>query len=304
LPRLTSKSSLWDRIRTVALTDVGVLARGGIQPGSLERLEELLLQSDFGVPVTMSLVADIEQRAQRGQIRTEAEFKTALAQAVESALLAGNSDPSLRRAGSRPTVVLVIGVNGAGKTTLVAKLAAHLSAQGDRVLVGAADTFRAGAIEQLREWARRTSSEFVAGNPGSDPAAVAHDAVDAAVSRGADVALIDTAGRLHTSDTLLEELRKIHRVIARRLPGAPHETLLVLDGTIGQNAVQQARTFAEAVPVTGLAVTKLDGTARGGIVLAVHEAIDIPVKFLGTGESITDLQRFDAAAFARDALAD
>lgn len=302
MPRLTSRTSLWDRIRTVALTDVGVLARGGVSTGSLEQLEELLLQSDFGVPVTMKLVADIERQAQLGRIRTEAEFKSALTNAVEAALRAGNSDPAPLRADSPPTVVLVIGVNGAGKTTLVAKLAAQLAAQGDRVLVGAADTFRAGAVDQLREWARRSNADFVAGSPGADPAAVAFDAVDAAVSRGADVALIDTAGRLHTSDALLDELRKIHRVIARRLPGAPHETLLVLDGTIGQNAVQQARTFAEAVPVTGLAVTKLDGTARGGIVLAVHEAIDVPVKFLGTGEAIGDLQRFDAAAFARDAL--
>jgi fused signal recognition particle receptor len=302
LARLTSRTSLWDRIRTVALTDVGVLARGGVSAGSLEQLEELLLQSDFGVPVTMSLVADIERQAQLGRIRTEAEFQAALTSAVESALRAGNSDPVPLRADTPPTVMLVIGVNGAGKTTLVAKLAAHLAAKGDRVLIGAADTFRAGAVDQLREWARRTNSDFVAGSPGADPAAVAFDAVDAAVSRRADVALIDTAGRLHTSDALLDELRKIHRVIARRLPGAPHETLLVLDGTIGQNAVQQARTFAEAVPVTGLAVTKLDGTARGGIVLAVHEAIDVPVRFLGTGEAIGDLQEFDAATFARDAL--
>lgn len=296
--------TLWQRIRDLALTDVTVLARGGAVAGSLERLEELLLEADFGVPVTMRLVAEIERLARRGEIRTETDFRGALAREVEAALRAGNSDAALRSSDASPTVVLVIGVNGAGKTTLVAKLAGRLGKRGKRVLVAAADTFRAGAIDQLREWAGRAGAEFVAGRPGADPAAVAHDAVDAAVSRSCDVVLIDTAGRLHTSDALMEELRKIHRVIARKLPGAPHEVLLVLDATIGQNAVQQARTFANAVPITGLAVNKLDGTARGGVVVAVHEAIDAPVKFLGTGERIEDVEEFDPAAFARDALAD
>ena len=309
MPRLTArpgeapKRSLWQRIRDIALADASVLARGGVSPGSLEQLEEVLLQADFGVPVTMRLVSAIEQQATRGRIRTEDEFRAELTREIEAALLAGSSEASLRRADARPTVVLVIGVNGAGKTTLVAKLAALLSARGEKVLVGAADTFRAGAIDQLREWAERAGAEFVGSRPGADPAAVAFDAVDAAASRGSDVVLIDTAGRLHTSDALIEELKKIHRVIGRRLPGAPHETLLVLDGTIGQNAVAQARTFADAVPVTGLAVTKLDGTARGGIVLAVHEALDVPVKFLGTGERLQDIHRFDPAEFALAAVA-
>ena len=169
-------------------------------------------------------------------------------------------------------------------------------------MVAAGDTFRAGAIDQLRVWAERTGAEFVGAKPGTDPAAVAFDAIDAAIARGVDVLIIDTAGRLHTSDGLMEELKKVARVIAKRLPGAPHETLLVLDGTIGQNAVQQAKIFAAAVPVSGLVVTKLDGTARGGVVVAVHEAIDVPVKFLGVGESAADLMPFEAAAFAQELL--
>jgi fused signal recognition particle receptor len=295
--------TLWERIRDIALADVGVLARGGVAPGSLEQLEEILLEADFGVPTTLRLATEIERLAQRGAIRSEPEFKAALEREVEQALRAGSSDPALRRAPEGPTVVLVIGVNGAGKTTLVAKLAALFAGTGERVLVGAADTFRAGAIDQLREWSQRAGAEFVGSRPGADPAAVAFDAVEAGISRGADIVLVDTAGRLHTSESLLEELRKIHRVIARRLPGAPHEILLVLDGTIGQNAVQQARTFSEAVPVTGLAVTKLDGTARGGIVVAVHEALDVPVKFIGTGERIQDIEAFDPSRFAAAALA-
>ncbi|MGH7690552.1 MAG: signal recognition particle-docking protein FtsY, partial [Gemmatimonadaceae bacterium] len=201
-------------------------------------------------------------------------------------------------------VVLIIGVNGAGKTTFIGKLAAKLRDEGQRVMMAAGDTFRAGAIDQLRVWADRTGSEFVAAQPGSDPAAVAFDAIDAAVARGVDVLIVDTAGRLHTSAGLMDELRKVARVIAKRLDGAPHETLLVLDGTIGQNAVVQARTFAAAVPVTGLVVTKLDGTARGGVVVAVHEAIDAPVKFLGVGEAAEDLEPFDPAEFARELLSD
>ena len=294
--------SLWDRIKDVALTDVGVLVRGGVRDGSLERLEALLLEADFGVPTTLKLVAEVERRAARGQVRSEAEFLAALREGVEEALRSGNADPAPVVASAAPLVVLVIGVNGAGKTTFIGKLAARYRREDKRVLVAAGDTFRAGAIDQLRLWAERTGSDFVGGKPGSDPAAVAFDAIDAAVSRGSDVVLVDTAGRLHTSEGLMTELTKVVRVIGKRLPGAPHETLLVLDGTIGQNAVQQARTFAAAVPVTGLVVTKLDGTARGGVVVAVHEAIDVPVKYIGTGESAGDLVTFDAAAFAGELL--
>jgi fused signal recognition particle receptor len=296
------KRSLWQRIKDIALMDVGVAVRG-VEAGSLERLEELLLEADFGVPVTMRLIEDVERRAKRGDVKTQGEFQEVLRDGVEEALRVGRSDPSLTVT-ARPTVVLVVGVNGAGKTTFIGKLSERFRREGKRVLVAAGDTFRAGAIDQLRVWAERTGADFIGAIPGSDPAAVAFDAIDAAVARSADVAIVDTAGRLHTSENLMDELRKVARVVAKRMPGAPHETLLVLDGTIGQNAVQQAKIFSEAVPVSGLVVTKLDGTARGGIVVAVHEAIDVPVKFLSVGESLDDLVPFDAKAFAEDLLSD
>ncbi|HNV76716.1 MAG: signal recognition particle-docking protein FtsY [Gemmatimonadetes bacterium] len=296
------KRSLWQRIKDIALTDVSALVRKGSREGSLEQIEELLLEADFGVATTLRLVEDVDRLAQRGKVKSHDEFLEALRNGVEAALRTGNSDPALRLAPTGPTVILVIGVNGAGKTTFIGKLASRFRQEGKRVIVAAGDTFRAGAIDQLRVWAERTGAEFVGGKPGGDPAAVAFDAIDAGVMRGADVVIIDTAGRLHTSDNLMEELKKVARVIKRRMPEAPHETLLVLDGTIGQNAVVQARTFSEAVPVSGLVVTKLDGTARGGIVVAVHEALDVPVKFIGVGEQLADLEPFEAAAFAKELL--
>ena len=298
------KRSLWDRIKDVALTDVAVIVRGGVSAGSLEKLEEMLLEADFGVPTTLRLVADVERAAQRGFVKTQDEFREALRQGVEEALRAGNSETSLRTAASGPTIILVIGVNGAGKTTFIGKLAARYRREGKRVLVGAGDTFRAGAIDQLKVWAERSGAEFIGGKPGGDPAAVAFDAIDAAMKRDVDVAIIDTAGRLHSNDDLMTELKKVARVVAKRLPDAPHETLLVLDGTIGQNAISQAKTFSAAVPVTGIIVTKLDGSARGGVVVAVHEAIDVPVKFVGTGEGVDDLEPFDAADYSAALLAD
>jgi fused signal recognition particle receptor len=294
------KRSLWDRVKDVALLDVAVLARGGVSEGSLEALEALLLEADFGVPVTMRLVEEVRRRAARGEVKTDEDFRRALGQGVEAALRAGKSDVSLQAVAAKPRVILIIGVNGAGKTTFIGKLATRLKKSGETVMIAAGDTFRAGAIDQLRVWSERTKSEFVGASAGADPAAVAFDAIDAAVARGVDTLIIDTAGRLHTSSGLMDELRKVARVVAKRMPGAPHETLLVLDGTIGQNAVQQAKVFSSAVPVTGLVVTKLDGTARGGVVVAVHEAIDVPVKFLGTGEQAGDLEVFDAADFARE----
>ncbi len=298
------KRSLWQRIKDVALTDVGVIVRGGVSAGSLERLEELLLEADFGVPTTLQLVAEVERLARLGKVKTQEEFLGALRDGVTEALTAGNSAPALRTSSGKPTVILVVGINGAGKTTFIGKLAARLRTEGKRVMVAAGDTFRAGAIDQLRVWAERSGSEFIGATAGADPASVAFDAIDAAVARGADVLIVDTAGRLHTSERLMTELRKVARVIAKRLPDAPHETLLVLDGTIGQNAVQQARSFAGAVPVSGLVVTKLDGTARGGVVVAVHEAVNVPVKFIGVGEQADDLLPFDARDFAEDLLSD
>jgi fused signal recognition particle receptor len=292
------RKSLWQRIKDVALTNVAVFARGGVDAGSLERLEALLIESDFGVRVSARLVADMERLARGGAIKTQDEFEKALRAAVAGALTSGNSDPALKYADAKPTVILVLGVNGAGKTTFIGKLAARLNGEGKRVLVAAGDTFRAGAVDQLRLWAERAGVDFVSGASGGDPAAVAFSAIDAGVTRGADVIIIDTAGRLHTSDDLMEELRKVARVIAKRLPGAPHESLLVLDGTIGQNAIAQASTFAASVPVTGLVVTKLDGSSKGGVIVAVHEALNVPVKFVGVGEETADLRPFDAVQFA------
>ena len=283
--------------------DVGVAVRG-VEAGSLERLEELLLEADLGVPVTLRLVEDVERLAKRGDVKTREQFHESLRSGVEEALRAGKSDPRLTTAAAPPTVMLIVGVNGAGKTTFIGKLSERFRREGKRVLVAAGDTFRAGAIDQLRLWAERTHAQFIGARAGSDPASVAFDAIDAAIARQVDVVIVDTAGRLHTSENLMDELKKVARVIAKRLPGAPHETLLVLDGTIGQNAVQQAKIFSAAVPVTGLVVTKLDGTARGGIVVAVHEAIDVPVKFLSVGESAEDLVSFDPAAFSEDLLSE
>jgi fused signal recognition particle receptor len=294
------KRTLWQRVKDVALLDVGVMVRGGVSEGSLEALEALLLESDFGVPVTMRLVEEVRRRAARGDVKTDEDFRRALAEGIEAALLTGKTDVALGRSPAAPTVILIVGVNGAGKTTFIGKLSSRLRKEGRSVMVAAADTFRAGAIDQLRVWSERTGTEFVGATQGADPAAVAFDAIDAAIARAIDTLIIDTAGRLHTSGGLMDELRKVGRVIARRLPGAPHETLLVLDGTIGQNAVQQAKVFSEAVPVTGLVVTKLDGTAKGGVVVAVHEAIDVPIKFLGTGEQAEDLEVFDAKEFAAE----
>jgi fused signal recognition particle receptor len=296
------KRSLWQRIKDVALTDVAVIARGGVDRLSLEKVEEMMLDADFGVKTTLELVSELDRLGKQGFIKSDQDFLDLLRLGVRQTLEKGNSHPALAVAASGPTVVLVIGVNGAGKTTFIGKLAKRLRDQRRRVLVAAGDTFRAGAIDQLRVWSERVGAEFVGAKPGTDPAAVAFDALDAAVSRGMDYVIVDTAGRLHTSGNLMEELKKVVRVIKKRMPDAPHETLLVLDGTIGQNAISQAKTFAEAVPITGLVVTKVDGTARGGIVIAVHEALDVPVKFLGTGEKATDLEPFDAADFATQVL--
>jgi fused signal recognition particle receptor len=292
------KKSFWQKVKSVVTTNWRVALRGGVDQGSLESLEQVLLEADFGVPVTLRLVAAVEERARRGQVKSGEEFEAALQEEITASLTVADSETALRTAPRAPTVILVLGVNGAGKTTFIGKLAARLSREGRRVLVAAGDTFRAGAIAQLEVWAKRVGAEFVGAAAGGDSAAVAWSAIDAATTRGCDVVIVDTAGRLHTSDALMDELRKVARVITKRLPDAPHESLLVLDGTIGQNAVAQARTFAAAVPVTGLVVTKLDGTAKGGVVVAVHEALKVPVKFIGTGEAADDLHSFNAREFA------
>lgn len=299
--RADEKPSLWKKIRDVALTDVGVLVRG-LDEGSLEAIEETLLGADFGVPATLRLVDTVESLSRSGRIRTEDEFRATVEREILT-ILQGGGSRALTLSPEPPTVFVMVGVNGVGKTTTIGKLAHRLKREGHGVLLAAADTFRAGAIDQLRVWADRAGVGFVGAQPGADPASVAFDAIDAAEARGADVVIIDTAGRLHTQQDLMTELGKIGRVVDRRLPGAPHETLLVLDATVGQNAVAQARTFRTALPLTGIVLAKLDSTARGGIVVALQQEFDLPVKLVGTGEGIDQLAPFDAERFAADVLA-
>ena len=297
------KQSLWSRIKQIALTDVGALMRG-LNDQDLENLERVLIEADFGVPATVELTGALEDEVRRGKLKTEGDLKRALRERL-SALLAGPENPgAIARAELGPTVLLLVGVNGTGKTTTAAKLAARLQQEGRTVLLAAADTYRAGAIAQLQVWANRLDLPCVAGAPGGDPASVAFDAIDAAISRGIDTVIIDTAGRLHTQEGLMEELRKVTRVIARRLPGAPHETFLVLDGTVGQNAIQQGKLFSQAVSPTGIVVTKLDGSARGGAVAALRRELGLPVRFIGLGESVEDLEPFDPERFAENLLAE
>lgn len=297
-----TKKSLWRRAVDLALTDVRVLA-GKMDHETLESLEERLLAADFGVPATLRLVDHVEGLVRRGKIRKGGELVEAL-RAELTRILAEGPDRELQAADTPPTVYLIAGVNGVGKTTSVAKLAHLLKEEGQSVLVAAADTYRAGAVEQLGVWAERIGVDFVRGQQGGDPAAVAFDAIDAGISRGVDVVLVDTAGRLHTNRSLMEELQKVDRVVRRRLEGAPHESLLVLDATVGQNAVNQARAFGQAVNVTGIVLTKMDSTARGGIVVALQEEFGLPVKLVGTGEGVDDLSTFDAGAFVEGVFQD
>jgi fused signal recognition particle receptor len=302
--RLTDrKESLWGRIKRVAMTDVGALMRG-LNADDLENVERVLIEADFGVAATVELTQALEDEVRRGKLKTEADLRGALEGRL-AAMLNGRADPgAIARAESGPTVVLMVGVNGTGKTTTAAKLARRLQREGRKVLLAAADTYRAGAIAQLQIWAQRLDIPCVAGTPGGDPASVAYTAIDAAVSRGLDTIIVDTAGRLHTQEGLMDELRKVVRVAARRRPGAPHETLLVLDGTVGQNAVQQGKLFAQAVSPTGIVVTKLDGSARGGAVAALRRELDLPIRFLGVGEGVEDLEAFDPQRFAEHLLAE
>ncbi|MDH3271817.1 MAG: signal recognition particle-docking protein FtsY [Gemmatimonadota bacterium] len=289
------KKGLWKRVVDLALTDVRVAA-GGIDAESLESLEERLLAADFGVPVTLRLTDRAEEALRRGKARNAGDLVEILRSEIREILTQG-SEPTLQAADSGPTVYLIVGVNGVGKTTSVAKLAHHLVQEGRSVMVAAADTFRAGAVAQLEMWADRIGADFLRGQQGGDPAAVAFDALDAAEARGTDVLLIDTAGRLHTNRGLMEELKKVDRVVRKRLGRAPHETLMVLDATVGQNAIRQVGAFSEAVEPTGIVLAKMDSTARGGIVLALIEEYGVPVKLVGTGEGLDDLEAFDVEAF-------
>jgi fused signal recognition particle receptor len=294
--------SIWRRVVDLALTDVRVLAKG-VDNESLETLEERLLAADFGVQATLRLVGSVEERARRGQIRGAQSIRAALQEELAEILAPGAED-YLHAADSGLTVYMVVGVNGVGKTTSIAKLAHRLRQDGRKVLLAAGDTYRAGAVEQLGVWAERVGAEFVRGQQGGDPAAVAFDAIDAAISRKVDVALIDTAGRLHTNRGLMEELRKVDRVIRRKVEGAPHETLIVLDATVGQNALNQVRVFKEVVEPTGIVLAKMDSTARGGIVVALKQEFGLPVKLIGTGEGIGDVDVFDPAQFIEGVFAE
>ena len=275
-------AALWERLGRVF---------GRRDAGAREEAERILLEADFGVAATAAIFEQVARTS-------DGDFQAALEQAV-ARILSGRGDPgALARAAEPPSVMLVFGVNGVGKTTTIAKLAHRLGREGRSVLLAAADTFRAGAREQLEIWADRLGVPCVRGT-GADPAAVAFDAVTAARARGVDSVLVDTAGRLHTEERLLDELKKVVRVVAKQGPNAPHESLLVLDGTVGQNAVHQAQAFAAALPLTGLIVTKLDGTAKGGSVVAVQRAVPVPVRFIGTGEGLEDLEVFDAQSYAK-----
>jgi fused signal recognition particle receptor len=300
--RVTStKAGLWSRLKRLATSDVGALLRK-FNAEDLDRIEQLLLEADFGVAATMELVKGLEEGVRSGKLKTDADLRSAFEGQVATMLAAPGEPGEVARATTPPTVILVMGVNGVGKTTTVAKLAHRLKREGRQILLAAADTYRAGAVAQLETWAERLGLPCVSGSQGGDPAAVAFDAITAVKARGLDTLIIDTAGRLHTQDGLMEELRKVHRVIARQAPGAPHEVLLVLDGTVGQNAVRQGKQFAEVVPPTGIIVTKLDGTAKGGAVVALRRELAVPVRFVGTGEGIEDLAPFDPRGFARSVL--
>ena len=259
-----------------------------------EEIEETLIMGDLGIQTTMSIVEDLRKKVKEQHIKDPSECKALLMESMKQQMDLGENAYEFE---NRRSVVLVIGVNGVGKTTSVGKLAGQLKDQGKKVILAAADTFRAAAIEQLTEWSHRAGVEIIAQKEGSDPAAVIYDAVAAAKSRNADVLICDTAGRLHNKKNLMEELKKIDRIIEREFPDAYRETLVVLDGTTGQNALSQAKQFMEVADVTGIILTKLDGTAKGGIAVAIQSELGIPVKYIGIGEKIDDLQKFDAEAF-------
>ena len=259
-----------------------------------EEIEETLIMGDLGIQTTMSIVEDLRKKVKEQHIKDPSECKALLMESMKQQMDLGENAYEFE---NRRSVVLVIGVNGVGKTTSVGKLAGQLKDQGKKVILAAADTFRAAAIEQLTEWSHRAGVEIIAQKEGSDPAAVIYDAVAAAKSRNADVLICDTAGRLHNKKNLMEELKKINRIIEKEYPDAYRETLVVLDGTTGQNALSQAKQFMEVADVTGIILTKLDGTAKAGIAVAIQSELGIPVKYIGIGEKIDDLQKFDAEAF-------
>lgn len=283
----------------VGRMDTLLLGKKQIDIDTLEELEEILITADLGVNTTVDLIKTLEQRLKRDELQDGAALKKALKEEIKLRLLANAA--LLVVSGKTPFVILVIGVNGVGKTTTIGKLAAKYAGEGKKVLLAAGDTFRAAAAEQLELWSQRVGADIVRHKEGADPSAVVFDACKAAIGRACDVLIIDTAGRMHTKVNLMEEMKKIRRVIAREIPDAPHETLLVLDAATGQNALSQAKLFKEAAFVTGVVLTKLDGSAKGGIVVAVSQEFALPIRFIGVGESVEDLREFDPGQFV-DAL--
>ena len=307
-PEASSRAGLFARLRSglsktrdgfVRKVDRALFGRKEIDAETLEALEEVLITADLGVHTVEALIGEIQERVSRKELTSPEALREHLKEAIREILVA--DEGHLELGPERPYVLMVVGVNGVGKTTTIGKIAAQFRARGHKVVLAAADTFRAAAIEQLAIWGDRVGATVVRHQHGSDPAAVAFDAVEAARARKADLVIVDTAGRLHTKTNLMEELKKVRRVLDKALPGAPHEVLLVLDATTGQNAVSQARTFRDATGVNSIALTKLDGTAKGGVIVAICHELGIPVKYIGIGEGVEDLRPFDARAFV-DAL--
>lgn len=273
-----------------------VVLRRRIDEELLEEIEQVLIEADVGVPATMRLIDAVRQKARQNNLTEGAEVIALLQEEIATILKQSQAEPVTND--SKPTVWLIVGVNGVGKTTTIGKLATLFASEGKKTMIAACDTFRAAAIEQISIWAERSNVDIVRSQTGSDPAAVAFDAAKAAVSRDVDILLIDTAGRLHTKSNLMEELKKIRRVIDKAAPGAPVYSKLIIDGSTGQNALSQVKVFTEAVGCDGIIVTKLDGTAKGGVMIAVSEELGVPVEFIGLGEGIDDLQRFDPQQYA------
>jgi len=281
---------------------MGLLTRGEVNEALWRELEELLIQADVGVETTVALIERLRERADKDGVREARAIREILKDDLKGVVTLDREGPRYREDGL--WVVLVVGVNGSGKTTSIAKLARYHQDRGRRVLLAAADTFRAAAIDQLKIWGQRLGVDVVAHQPGGDPGAVVYDAIEAGRARGSDLLIIDTAGRLHTKYNLMEELKKLRRVAAGRIPEAPQEVILVLDATTGQNALTQAKYFQEVVEVTGVFVAKLDGTAKGGVVFAIAKELGIPIQYVGTGERLEDLTEFDAEEFVEGLFAE
>ena len=273
------------------------LGKKTIDEDLLDDLEALLFQADLGVKTSNQLIEGVRAGLKRGDLKDPEKVREFIKAEMLRILQSGEKPLSINFSQTKPFVIMVVGVNGVGKTTTIGKIAHQYSTEKKRVLIGAADTFRAAAVEQLEVWAQRVGADFIKQSKGTDPSAVAFDSIQAAKSRNTDLVFIDTAGRLHTKVNLMEELKKMRRIISRECPGAPHEVLLVLDATNGQNAISQAKLFHEAIGVTGIALTKLDGTAKGGIIVGITEELNIPIRYIGVGEGIDDLRKFNALEF-------